>query len=225
MFTGLGITGAHGAVKPTTLRYPDEKLTLSPRWRGALRLTRHPRPRRHPARSSRAVAEYNALIDELYSARRPAAVRRATARRTSTRAGRPTTSPRTRVAEAYELVRDRNIMPGVLGRICHHPCETACRRNYYDEPIAIRPLHRVAYERYAEVREERVKPLPRDARAERRDHRQRAERSGGRARPDAARLRGHVLREGRQARRRAATRACPRTACRATCSSRRSTTS
>ena len=52
-------------------------------------------------------------------------------------------------------------MPGVLGRICHHPCETACKRNYYDEPVAIRPLHRVAYERYAEVREERVKPLPR----------------------------------------------------------------
>ncbi len=84
-----------------------------------------------------------------------------TARPTSTRAVRRTTSPKTTPREAYELVRDRNTLPGVLGRICHHPCETACKRNYYDEPIAIRPLHRVAYERYAEVREERVKPLPR----------------------------------------------------------------
>ena len=64
-----------------------------------------------------------------------------------------------KAAEAYELVRDRNVMPGVLGRICHHPCEQACKRNYYDDPIAIRPLHRVAYERYAEHRESRVKPL------------------------------------------------------------------
>ena len=44
----------------------------------------------------------------------------------------------------------------MLGRICHHPCETACRRNYYDEPLAIRPLHRVAYEAYQPVKEGRL---------------------------------------------------------------------
>ncbi len=48
VFTGLGITAKRTTVKPTTLRYPDEKLTLSPRWRGALQAHRHPRPRRHP---------------------------------------------------------------------------------------------------------------------------------------------------------------------------------
>jgi NADPH-dependent glutamate synthase beta subunit-like oxidoreductase len=51
-------------------------------------------------------------------------------------------------------------MPGVLGRICHHPCESACTRNYYDEALAIRPLHRVAYEEYQKVREDRIEPLP-----------------------------------------------------------------
>ena len=65
-----------------------------------------------------------------------------------------------KAAEAYELVRERNTFPGVLGRICHHPCEAACRRNYYDEPIAVRPLHRFAYEAYKAVRKERVKVLP-----------------------------------------------------------------
>ncbi len=37
--TGLGITARKSRVKPETLRYPFEKLTMSPRWRGALRLT------------------------------------------------------------------------------------------------------------------------------------------------------------------------------------------
>jgi NADPH-dependent glutamate synthase beta subunit-like oxidoreductase len=53
-------------------------------------------------------------------------------------------------------VRERNILPGVLGRICHHPCETACRRNHYDEPIAIRPLHRFLYEQYRDRRPEHL---------------------------------------------------------------------
>ena len=42
-------------------------------------------------------------------------------------------------AEALEVVRDRCPLPGICGRICHHPCESACRR---DEPIAIRALKR-----------------------------------------------------------------------------------
>ncbi|MBN2248340.1 MAG: FAD-dependent oxidoreductase, partial [Coriobacteriia bacterium] len=52
-----------------------------------------------------------------------------------------------------------NILPGVLGRICHHPCETACRRNFYDQPIAIRPLHRFAYEEFQKLRPERLPRL------------------------------------------------------------------
>ncbi len=42
-------------------------------------------------------------------------------------------------AEALEVVRERCPLPGICGRICHHPCESACRR---DEPIAIRALKR-----------------------------------------------------------------------------------
>ncbi len=42
-------------------------------------------------------------------------------------------------AEALAVVRDRCPLPGICGRICHHPCEAACRR---DEPIAIRALKR-----------------------------------------------------------------------------------
>ena len=165
---------------PTTLRYPDEKLTLSPRWRGALRLTGILGRDDIPTIEA-APPEYNALIEELYAPRQPAAVRRATARPTSTRAVRRTTSPTTTSPRPTSSYATATSCRACSGRICHHPCETACKRNYYDEPIAIRPLHRVAYERYAEVREERVKPLAATREQTHRDHRQRSERADRRA--------------------------------------------
>jgi NADPH-dependent glutamate synthase beta subunit-like oxidoreductase/coenzyme F420-reducing hydrogenase delta subunit/Pyruvate/2-oxoacid:ferredoxin oxidoreductase delta subunit len=47
-----------------------------------------------------------------------------------------------RFAEALEVVRERCPLPGICGRICHHPCEGACKRCDVDEPIAIRSLKR-----------------------------------------------------------------------------------
>ncbi len=44
--------------------------------------------------------------------------------------------------EALDLVHDKTPFPGVLGRICHHPCETACNRKEVDEPLAICELKR-----------------------------------------------------------------------------------
>ncbi|MFQ5714917.1 MAG: FAD-dependent oxidoreductase [Candidatus Scalinduaceae bacterium] len=37
-----------------------------------------------------------------------------------------------------------NLFPHILGRVCTHPCESACRRGRIDEPIAICSLKRVA---------------------------------------------------------------------------------
>ncbi len=47
-----------------------------------------------------------------------------------------------RFAEALEVVRRRCPLPGICGRICSHPCELACRRGRFDEPVAIRALKR-----------------------------------------------------------------------------------
>ncbi len=47
-----------------------------------------------------------------------------------------------RFAEALAVVRERCPLPGICGRICHHPCEAACRRREIDEPVAIRALKR-----------------------------------------------------------------------------------
>ncbi len=50
--------------------------------------------------------------------------------------------------EAYLLARAPNPFVYVLGRICAHPCEDACRRGRIDEPIAICALKRYATERH-----------------------------------------------------------------------------
>ena len=44
--------------------------------------------------------------------------------------------------EAFHLNRKANVFPAILGRICMHPCEKACRRRYLDEPVAICALKR-----------------------------------------------------------------------------------
>ncbi|MCX6664696.1 MAG: FAD-dependent oxidoreductase [Euryarchaeota archaeon] len=45
-------------------------------------------------------------------------------------------------AEAYELIRERIPLPGSLGRICYHPCETECNRKDLDESISICRIRR-----------------------------------------------------------------------------------
>ena len=44
--------------------------------------------------------------------------------------------------EALELIREKNILPGICGRICTHPCEAQCRRQEIDDAIAIKDIKR-----------------------------------------------------------------------------------
>jgi heterodisulfide reductase subunit A-like polyferredoxin len=44
--------------------------------------------------------------------------------------------------EAMEVILRNLPLPGVIGRICPHPCETACRRGQVDEPVSICALKR-----------------------------------------------------------------------------------
>lgn len=48
------------------------------------------------------------------------------------------------VEKAWEIIREENPLPMVLGRVCPHPCEAKCRRGEVDEPIAICALKRFA---------------------------------------------------------------------------------
>lgn len=44
--------------------------------------------------------------------------------------------------EAWHIILQDNPMPGVLGRVCYHPCENVCNRGQYDEAIAIHNIER-----------------------------------------------------------------------------------
>ncbi len=44
--------------------------------------------------------------------------------------------------EAWHIILQDNPMPGVLGRVCYHPCEDVCNRGQYDESIAIHNMER-----------------------------------------------------------------------------------
>ncbi|UQZ89382.1 4Fe-4S ferredoxin [Deltaproteobacteria bacterium Smac51] len=72
-----------------------------------------------------------------------------------------------RFQEALEVILDVLPMPGSLGRVCAHPCETECRRQQMEEPMAIRDIKRLVSDNAdlktagetfvkAEPREERV---------------------------------------------------------------------
>jgi formate dehydrogenase major subunit len=46
--------------------------------------------------------------------------------------------------EAVSLIKEKNPLPAICGRVCTRPCEIACRRNLLDEPVGIDYLKRYA---------------------------------------------------------------------------------
>jgi NADPH-dependent glutamate synthase beta subunit-like oxidoreductase len=44
--------------------------------------------------------------------------------------------------DGYALIKEDMPFPSVTGRVCYHPCETACNRGQYDEAISIRAVER-----------------------------------------------------------------------------------
>ncbi|MGA2854669.1 MAG: FAD-dependent oxidoreductase, partial [Verrucomicrobiota bacterium] len=55
--------------------------------------------------------------------------------------------------KAVELIRQRNPLSAICGRICTHPCEAECTRGKADDPIAIRLLKRFASDQEMEMLE------------------------------------------------------------------------
>jgi NADPH-dependent glutamate synthase beta subunit-like oxidoreductase len=48
---------------------------------------------------------------------------------------------------AWEVLTRHNPFPAIAGRICHHPCETACNRAGFDEALSICKLERFVGDR------------------------------------------------------------------------------
>ncbi|MGE5123634.1 MAG: FAD-dependent oxidoreductase, partial [Acidobacteriaceae bacterium] len=62
--------------------------------------------------------------------------------------------------DALRVIKMDNPFPGICGRVCNHPCETACNRGLVDEPINIRALKRFVTDKvYSESRLP-VEPVP-----------------------------------------------------------------
>lgn len=62
--------------------------------------------------------------------------------------------------EAIDTIRERNPFPAICGRICHHPCESRCRRGELDESVAIRELKRFVADWYFKYVTEEPEPFP-----------------------------------------------------------------
>ncbi|MDH5782890.1 MAG: FAD-dependent oxidoreductase [Candidatus Bathyarchaeota archaeon] len=62
--------------------------------------------------------------------------------------------------EAYDLIRNDLVLPGVLGRVCFHPCENECERRKVDEPVAICALKRFAVDYAKKTNKEKPELLP-----------------------------------------------------------------
>jgi len=62
--------------------------------------------------------------------------------------------------KAMNLIRERNPLSAICGRICTHPCESQCTRGKADEPLAIRLLKRFASDKEVEMLEAGKLALP-----------------------------------------------------------------
>ena len=64
-----------------------------------------------------------------------------------------------RYLDGYLTIMEDNPMPSVTGRVCYHPCETACNRAQHDEPIGIRSVERFLGDYGLSLPDEPVKEL------------------------------------------------------------------
>jgi formate dehydrogenase beta subunit len=68
---------------------------------------------------------------------------------------------RGRPSAALAVIREKVPFPGTLGRVCVHPCETACQRGReVDKPLSIRMLKRFAADNSDDSWKQRAKKLP-----------------------------------------------------------------
>ena len=63
-------------------------------------------------------------------------------------------------AKAVAMIRERNPLSAICGRVCTHPCETACTRSSLDSAVAIRQLKRFASDKEMELIESGALLLP-----------------------------------------------------------------
>lgn len=141
-YNGFSVTFKEIFRRPFTRMYPIERPPLADRFRGALAMRGFVGDR--PLDDDRGdLQEFNRCIMELYEAGRLAPCETACPAHTNAR-GYVAAIANGEFERALAIIRERAPFAASLGRICHHPCETSCRRGYFDEPVSIRNLKRFA---------------------------------------------------------------------------------
>ncbi|MDY6935363.1 MAG: FAD-dependent oxidoreductase [Spirochaetota bacterium] len=72
-----------------------------------------------------------------------------------------------RFDEALAIIRQDNPLPGICGRVCHHPCEVSCRRGELDDAVAIRALKRFLADYEARIDHPKLTMIDQPRRSER----------------------------------------------------------
>ncbi|MEW6456234.1 MAG: FAD-dependent oxidoreductase [Acidobacteriota bacterium] len=62
-----------------------------------------------------------------------------------------------RFEDALRVIEEKAPFPGVLGYVCHHPCESKCRRNNLNDSISICKLKRFVAETESRTTENKIK--------------------------------------------------------------------
>jgi formate dehydrogenase (NADP+) beta subunit len=66
-----------------------------------------------------------------------------------------------RFGDALAVIREKIPFPGVICRVCPHPCEDVCRRKYINEAVNIKELKRIATEHDEKISKQNSKITPR----------------------------------------------------------------
>lgn len=67
-----------------------------------------------------------------------------------------------RYDDAYELHLEHNPLPGIVSRICPHPCERACRRGEEDAAVTICDLKGFMFDNTSAGRRQKIFSLPKE---------------------------------------------------------------
>ena len=144
---GMTLTLEHLFRKPITTQYPEERLTISRRFRGN-ELVRD--EERCTGCTTCAQSCPHGVISIVCQ---EAVSRRSGIAPCSQACPAGIDVPRYvrfiaegKPSEAVAVIREKVPFPGVLGHVCIHPCETKCQRAPLDEAIGIRLLKRFATE-------------------------------------------------------------------------------
>ncbi|MDR9459724.1 MAG: NAD(P)-binding protein, partial [Dehalococcoidia bacterium] len=129
----MALTFRHLFRHPITVQYPEQRLSVSKRARGQSFV-------RDERKRAPCIAACPASVDVQ---------------------GYVAYASQGKFQEAVELIRETNPFPITCGRVCTHPCEKACNRGCFDQPIAIRDIKRFVTDYELSVGRGDVTPYPR----------------------------------------------------------------